>query len=204
MPLIRETLSKYLREASLLSAPIFGGIAIFGPWLDLVFGHRFHFDPMITLALALGYYISAVLGPMGYSLSMTGRHRLEFGLLCGGATLIVALCVIVTPLYGALGTALVIAAGYLAINGARAVLVQRVYHFFVGSPGDLVPPLLSLGLAFLFREFGQKLLGRSVGSMVVLLAVYLVGCFAGYWMFLFKENELRFFRSRFSRLARGG
>ena len=48
-----------------ISGYIFGGIAIFGQRLDLVFGPSFRFDPIICLLLPFGQVMSATLAPIG-------------------------------------------------------------------------------------------------------------------------------------------
>jgi O-antigen/teichoic acid export membrane protein len=186
---LKSTLSNYLRHASLLSAPVFAGVVAFGPWLDLLFGHRFVFRQDMTLSLALGFYIAAVLGPMGFSLSMTGRHRLEFGLLLTGTLLTIAGCVAATQQFGALGTASAVACGYFVINGVRAILVQRIYRFFIGKVADLLPPVIALAIAFLVREGGAVALGRSLPSLIALGFVYLMVCGGAFWVLLLRDDE---------------
>jgi putative peptidoglycan lipid II flippase len=186
---LKRTLSNYLRQASLLSAPVFAGVVAFGPWLDLLFGARFLFRQDMTLSLALGFFIAAVLGPMGFSLSMTGRHRLEFGLVLTGTVAALAGCVAATQAFGALGTASTVACGYLVINGVRAILVQRIYRFFVGRWSDLLPPVIALAIALLVREVGAATLGRNLASLIVLGIVYLAVCGIVFWVLLLHHEE---------------
>jgi O-antigen/teichoic acid export membrane protein len=191
---LRTTLSGYLRSASLITAPIFGGVAVFGPWLDLLFGSKFHFSWQVCAALASAQYISAVLAPMGYSLSMTGRHRLELLLLASGTAGISLACLLVTPYYGAAGLATTIAVGYLATNFARAFLVRRLFSISLGQASDLLPPLLSLGLALVMRHVGEMLLGRNLPALFAIGVIYLASCGATYWFVLFRpaeKNKLR-------------
>jgi O-antigen/teichoic acid export membrane protein len=197
---MKATLSSYLRHASILAAPVFAGVVAFGPWLDLVFGQRFAFKPDVTLSLAAGCYISAVLGPMGFSLSMTGRHRLEFVLLSTGTAITIGGCLVATPVLGAFGTALAVALGYLLVNAVRAILVYRIYQIFVGSWRDILPSAVALAVAFATREVGVMVLGRSFPSLIVLCIIYSGLCAGVFWLALLQNAEKSFLVSRFSAL----
>ena len=81
---VQLELNRYLRVATPVSAFLFGGIVAFGPCLDLIFGRAYVFDPVVCFLIPLGQLLSAGLGPMGFALSMTGRHRSEIAILTAG------------------------------------------------------------------------------------------------------------------------
>ena len=154
---VRRELGRYLRLSSLACAPLFAGVSVFGPWLDLVFGSRFHFDPWLCFALTLGAYISGVLGPMSVSLSMTGRHRLEFAILGAGGAASLAGCILLAPAYGGVGVAFATLGGYLLVNGARTAVSARVMGGLDMAWADLAAPLACLGLALAWRDVAERL-----------------------------------------------
>ncbi len=153
---VRRELGRYLRLSSLTCAPLFAGMAVFGPWLDLLFGARFHFDPALCFALALGAYVSGVFGPMSVSLSMTGRHRLEFAILLTGAVASLAGCILLAPRYGGMGVAAATLGGYLLVNGARTVVSARVMGGLDVGWGDLATPGACLSLALIWRALAER------------------------------------------------
>lgn len=158
---IRE-LNHYLRKAAPVSGFLFGGIAVFGQRLDLVFGPSFHFSPAICFLLPLGQVISATLAPMGYSLSMTGRHRAENAILTAGGVLLVLLCARFIPEYGTIAAASAVAFTFFVINIARFILVARVYGAAPGGWLDLIPAPLAFGLAHVARYAGDAVGGRDL------------------------------------------
>ncbi len=153
---VRRELGRYLRLSSLACAPLFAGVAVFGPWLDLVFGTRFRFEPALCLTLALGAYVSGVFGPMSVSLSMTGRHRLEFAILLTGAMASLAGCVLLAPAYGGVGVAWATLGGYLLVNGARTAVSARVMGGVDMAWGDVAAPAACWGLALAWRGLAER------------------------------------------------
>ncbi len=175
---VRRELGRYLRLSSLTCSPLLAALAVFGPWLDLVFGRRFHFDPWLCFALASGAYVSGVLGPMSVSLSMTGRHRLEFAILLTGALASLAACVLLAPRWGGAGVAFATLGGYLLVNGARAAVSARVMGGIDMAWADLVAPLACLLLALAWRglaeRFGAHDWPTALLTAAGLLASYLI------------------------------
>ncbi len=198
---LRTTLNGYLRRASLLAAPIFGLVAIFGPALNLAFGNRFHFDRLVALNLSSGYYIGAVLGSLGFSLSMTGKHRLEFSFLALGAGAALAGCYVLGPPFGAHGVSVAISLSYIIINFGRAYVVSRTYHFIPGSVRDIAPPFVSLAVAMTLRFCVEAVFGESIPSEALAVLAYGLVVVAIYWRFLFNSEETAFFRARYIGLA---
>lgn len=149
---MKRDLQDYLRVAGLMTAPLFGGVAAFGPWLTLVFGTRFDFSASLSLNLSAVYYISAIFAPFGYTLSMTGAHKKELGILAVGAIGAFALCCALAPRYGGNGVAVAITVGYLGMTMARTMVVARRSNIRVGSMADAVPPLACLGAGLLVKH----------------------------------------------------
>jgi O-antigen/teichoic acid export membrane protein len=154
---VRRELRGYVRRAGLAGAPLFAGVAVFGPWLDLLFGRRFHFDGRLSLLLALAAYVSGVFGPLSASLSMTGRHRLELAILAGGGLCSLIACLLLAPAFGGVGVAVGSLGGYLAINALRAWASARVLGGTDLAAADLLAPFSCLMLAWVWRALAEGL-----------------------------------------------
>jgi O-antigen/teichoic acid export membrane protein len=182
---VKRQLDGYLRKAAPVSGFLFGGIAVFGQRLDLIFGPSFHFTPAICLLLPLGQLLSATLAPMGYSLSMTGRHLAENAILTAGGVTLVALCAIFIPAYGAVAAAGSVAFTFFMVNVARFILVVRVVGAVPGRWLDLAPAPLAFGLAYLAGNLGDLIGKRDLPTTFFaccLYAVLFAGCAYGLFM----------------------
>lgn len=175
---LRAIYRRYTQQSSLVAGFVFGGVAYFGSHLDLLFGKSFAFQPAVAGLIAGGHLLSAVFAPLGFCLSMTGRHRLEFGLLLGGVVVLVASCCLLIPLYDQAGCAASVALAFATVNVARSVLVFRIFGFFPATWRDAVPPLAALPLAagadFLVRPLGERTLLTTGLACTLYAAFYLL------------------------------
>lgn len=147
-PAVRKALNDYIRLASVMSGFLFAGVAAFGDHLDLLFGHSFHFRPLIAFLMPLGYLVSAALAPMGYALSMTGRHRAELLILIIGGAVLGMLCYLLVPTYGDVGAATAVCCSFALVNIIRFLWVGRTLGFVPGRIADLAPPVIAALLAY--------------------------------------------------------
>ena len=191
MAAIVAELRAYLRRASLLGGYLFGGIAVFGTDLDLVFGQSFSFPWPLAVLLAAGWYVSAVLAPFGYVLSMTGRHRRELAILSAGAALLVASLLTLIPVLDAVGAALSVAIVFVAVNAARCAAVIRVIGRNPLGLADLIPPAGFFLAALLCREAGALLGARQLPMLAFECVAYTALGAAGYILFLADAAERR-------------
>lgn len=157
---------EFVGRASVAGAFVYGGIAIFGTHLDLIFGDKFHFDSWTLLLMSTAWLLSGVLNPTGYALSMTGRHRSESMLLVGGAALFAFLLFALVPTLGARGAAGALLLAMLFIQGGRVVLVSRLIDSAVVRARDLLPPVLALGIAKSIDLVVEHYLGQSFATLV--------------------------------------
>jgi O-antigen/teichoic acid export membrane protein len=196
-----EELGSYLRNASLMTGPIFAGVAAFGPWLDIIFGPKYHFTPQVSVMLSAGYYLSAVLAPMGYSLSMTGRHRLEFSVLASGTVIVLFLSWLLVPPLGSIGAALTILIGYLLINFVRYYIVRKIYNLSIGGLKDVIPPLCCLVIGEVISNLGL-IIGKSLFTLCILGIIYLVLVFLIFKTLLLSSEEKAYFARKIPFLKR--
>jgi O-antigen/teichoic acid export membrane protein len=166
---VRKALNDYIRLAAVMAGFLFAGVAAFGDHLDLLFGHSFHFRPLIAFLLPLGFLISATLGPTGYALSMTGRHRAELVILMAGAAVQASLCYLLVPRYGDVGAATAVCFSFSLVNLIRFLWVGRTLGFIPGRIADLAPPVIAALLAY-----GVKLC--VVAALPRTLPALLLGC----------------------------
>ena len=187
---IIAVLQDYLCKACLLGGWLFGGIAVFGMDLDLVFGAGFHFPPQLPALLATGWFVSATLAPFGYVLSMTGRHREEVIVLAAGAALLIALLLLLIPPLGATGAALAVAITFIGVNAARCAYVFRIIGDNPLSLSHLVAPACFLSVAVLCRAGGAFLSERSFLTLSAECIAYAAVSFIAFW-FLLATSEQR-------------
>lgn len=197
---IKLELRAYLRLASMLGGYLFGGVAVFGTDLDLVFGHGFSFSWPLAFLLASGWYISATLAPFGYVLSMTGRHREEVAILSAGAGLLVVCLLLLIPPFAAVGAALSVAIVFTAVNAARCLYVIRILTLNPLRLTDVLPPLCFLAAALAARGVGSLVSGRSLAMLVAECLAYTLLAGGAYMVLLASTAERQSIRS----LARAG
>jgi O-antigen/teichoic acid export membrane protein len=169
---MQRELSGYLRQATLLGGFLLGGIAVFGVDLDLLFGTGFEFPLALVVLLAVGWYVSAVLAPLGYVLSMTGRHRQEVAILAAGVVLMAGLLLLLIPALGSIGAGLAVAITFAFVNAVRAARVLRVLRGNPLRPWHIVPPMAFTAVAAACRLGGEALVGRSLPALIGECALY--------------------------------
>jgi O-antigen/teichoic acid export membrane protein len=169
---LRKVLNDYIHFASVMSAFLFGGVAAFGDHLDLLFGHSFHFRPLIAFLMPLGALISATLAPMGFSLSMTGRHRAELVILIIGAAFLWSLCYLLVPRWGDVGAATAVCLSFALVNLIRFLWVGRTLGFIPGRKADLAPPVIAALLAFAVKFCLVVPLPRILPALLLGCVVY--------------------------------
>jgi O-antigen/teichoic acid export membrane protein len=169
---LRKALNDYIRFAAVVSGFLFGGVAAFGDHLDLLFGHSFHFRPLIAFLMPLGYLVSATLAPMGYSLSMTGRHRAELVILMIGGAALWSLCSLLVPRYTDVGAAIAVCLSFTLVNVIRFLWVGRTLGFIPGRLADVAPPVIAALLAFGTKLCLVALLPRTLPALLLGCVVY--------------------------------
>jgi stage V sporulation protein B len=174
---VHRELADYVRYASIVGSFLFSGIAVFGRDLDLVFGPAFEFDPLATFLLPVGYLLSATLAPMGFALSMTGRHTAELGILIVGAALLGMSAVMLVPAYGQAGAAGAVLIAFAVVNLIRYIYVANTLKIIPGQWRDFFPPLAGLAVASICR---WGMLNLPVRSFLILLAACIVYSLS-YW-----------------------
>jgi O-antigen/teichoic acid export membrane protein len=105
--------------------PVFAIFLFWGAQITQLFGPSFTISPAVVAWLAGGQFVLALFGQMGWALSMTGRHVLEFRILASGLAVAAVLCFIAVPVYGQLGAAIATFCAIVIVNGSRMFFVRR-------------------------------------------------------------------------------
>jgi O-antigen/teichoic acid export membrane protein len=172
VPGLRKELNDYIHFASVMTGFIFAGVAAFGDRLDLLFGKSFVFRPGIALLMPLGYMISATLGPTGFALSMTGRHREELAILLAGAVILWISCYVLIPPLGDIGAAGAVCLTFALINITRFLWVAKTLGFVPGRLVDFLPPLIALAVAYGAKALVDLAAPRSLLGLLVACGLY--------------------------------
>lgn len=159
---IRQT----LRWIALGTVPVSAVFLLWGAQLMPLFGPSFTVPASVMAWLAAAQFVVAMLGTMGWALSMTNRHLLELAILAAGLVLAIVLCLAIVPTHGQLGAAIATFCAIAFVNGGRVLFARRVLR---GFPFD-VPLMLiiaaGLGLAVLARLVSARLPFGGPGNAV--------------------------------------
>ena len=93
--------------------------------LGFLFGPEFRDGAGVLRVLALGQFVNAATGPVGFALLMTGRERTFAVTAAAVAVATVVGCLIAVPLLGVIGAALVTATSVAVLNLSQLFLVLR-------------------------------------------------------------------------------
>ena len=89
-----------------------------------VFGAQFEAGAPVLIVLAIGQFVNAATGPVGYLLNMSGFHRIEGRIAVAGAVMTVGLCFALIPAWGLLGAAAANAIATAACNLLRVYFAK--------------------------------------------------------------------------------
>jgi len=193
------------RWTVILSLPIFGVCTIFAAPLLAISGGGFVAAWPLLIAFSVGGLINAGTGCVGYMLLMTGHQKLSFINSVAGIIVNVVLGVILTPRYGAMGTAISTGLAVVVMNLTRLIQVRLLlkiqpYNRDIFKPltAWLVSAVIS-GMFFYLLYHMHISLILCLGLVPVFLAIY-VGLIA-----LFRlgpEDQIVYVRLR-KKLLRG-
>jgi len=97
----------------------------FGTQLLRLFGNGFEAGYVALLILLSGEVAAAAAGPVGFFLTMTGRHTTATCIEGVSCALALSLALVLVPDYGIVGAAIVVATASVVRNAAMFVVVQR-------------------------------------------------------------------------------
>ncbi len=136
-----EAMFKVVTKWSItFSLPLFLIMVIFSPYLLALPGASFVSAWPLLIAFALGSMINAGTGTVGYMLLMTGYQRLSFLNSLVAVAVNISLGILLTPRYGAMGTAVSTGLAICTLNFMR-VLQVRIFLKMYPWRSDIVKPI---------------------------------------------------------------
>lgn len=123
----------------ILASPILVVFILIPEWILLLFGEEFQQGSTVLMILAVGQFINVATGSVGYLLQMTGHERLVRNTLFFSTLLLVVLSIMVIPVYGMVGAA-VVSAVMLAVQNIIMMLLVWKYLNIITFPWVNRPP----------------------------------------------------------------
>jgi O-antigen/teichoic acid export membrane protein len=184
-----ESMFKIMTKWSIVfSLPIFLIMVLFSPFLLAIPGASFAPAWPLLIAFSLGAMINAGTGAVGYMLLMTGYQRLSFLNSLVAVAVNIGLGIWLTPLYGAMGTAISTGLAICALNLMRMLQVRMLLKMHPYRLDSLKPVaaglissvLIGLLLYLIYSEdlgvylvIGHAILSVQLLLIPVFLALYI-------------------------------
>ena len=169
--------------------PLFLIVVLFSPYLMLLPGSGFGSGWPLLIAFSVGSMINAGTGAVGYVLLMTGYQRLSFLNSLVAVVVNIGLGILLTPHYGAMGTAISTGLAICTLNlmrllQVRLLLKMHPYRLDVLKPvaAGVISAAPIVGLLYLFNAHHIQMaahLGHAILSIqLLLIPVFLVSYIA--------------------------
>ena len=179
------------------SLPIFWIAVLFSEPLLGLSGHTYGDAWPLLIAFSLGAIINAGTGSVGYMLLMTGHQKLSFLNSLIAVVVNVILGIILTPRYGAMGTAISTGIAIGVVNLMRLLQVRLILKMQPYRLDTLKPIIASIGSAlvtgvFLFMLEQHHLEFKVLRVVNFSLELTLIPVFLGVYallLFLFKLDS---------------
>ena len=184
-----ESMFKIMTKWSIsFSLPIFAIMVLFSPYLLAIPGVSFASAWPLLIAFSLGAMINAGTGAVGYMLLMTGYQRLSFINSVVAVTVNIVLGILLTPRYGAMGTAVSTGLAIVALNLMRMLQVRlllKMHPYRLDSlkpvaAGMISSILIGMLLYLIYSEhlgiylvIGHAILSVQLLLIPVFLALYI-------------------------------
>ena len=169
---IFNALKNNVQRSSIFASYVFAGICAFGPFLYLLFGETFVFDPALCVLVPLSWLIGATYNSTGLALSMTGRHRIETALILSGGAILVLLLAVLVPHWHTIGAAVAIVVALACIQGGRVVVTGRVLGRNIVDLSQFIAPVLGIVTAFLSKYLLEVAMEINIFSVAAFCALY--------------------------------
>lgn len=188
---LRQVTTQTFQWIALGTLPVFAIFLLWGAQLTQLFGPSFAIAPNVVAWLAGGQFVLALFGPMGWVLSMTGRHVLEFRILASGLVVAVVLCAIAVPAHGQLGAAIASFCAIVFVNGARMLYVRRALGAIPFNRRLALFAVAGMGMALLAKLLAERLPLGLFWSSCAGVGLFVI-CYAGAsWLYIGKSGARR-------------
>ncbi len=183
-----KTVSKWVFT---LSLPVFCLYLLFATGILGIFGGGFMRGAAALKILAVGQIVNAVVGPIGFILTMTGRQKINLvnSVCLAGSN--VLLNILLIPRYGMIGAALATTLSLSGINILRVVEIKILYGF-TPFRRDLAKPAAAGAVSTAVSYLLSRLLGwTGVAGTLAMCAAFAVMYFVVlYGLGLREEREI--------------
>jgi O-antigen/teichoic acid export membrane protein len=179
-----EVMFKVVTKWSItLSLPIFWISTLFAAPLLGLSGSEYASAWPLLIAFAIGGLINASTGAVGYMLIMTGHQKIAFMSSFIAVIVNIVLGVILTPRYGAMGTAVSTGLATCVLNLMRLIYVKRLvkmqpYRWDTLKPvgAGIISAALTGGLIYLlsYTHFSLQIFRIQVSIELSLIPVFIV------------------------------
>ncbi len=175
-----ESMFKLMTRWSVMfSLPIFLMMVLFAPYLLALPGPGFVAAWPLLVAFSVGSMINAGTGAVGYMLLMTGYQRLSFLNSLVAVVVNIVFGILLTPRYGAMGTAIstglaICVLNFMRVLQVRVILKMHPYRWDVLKPvgAGVISAALVVALLYLLRVshiYTTAHIGHSILSIQLLL-----------------------------------
>src|SRR5712691_8370454 len=184
-----ESMFKLMTRWSVMfSLPIFLMMVLFAPYLLALPGPGFVAAWPLLVAFSVGSMINAGTGAVGYMLLMTGYQRLSFLNSLVAVVVNIVFGILLTPRYGAMGTAIstglaICVLNFMRVLQVRVILKMHPYRWDVLKPvaAGVISAALVVALLYLLRvshihttaHIGHSILSIQLLLIPVFLASYI-------------------------------
>lgn len=181
------------RWVSYITIPIFIFLVFSAKEVMMLFGRKYvETGYIVLIILSFGQLVNSITGGVGFTLTMTGKQRLELANSIGTVILNIILTYLLIPTYGCIGAALAMSISTAIINTLRFFEVKRLYGLtpFNDKLFKTVPFFLISGL-LIFILKSQNMYSWHFG--LVLNFIIVAGVAVTFFLFIFKfEPEDRY------------
>ena len=122
---MQKLITRSTRTITLWAVPVALALAVFGNWILGWFGPQFKAGYPVLLVLIAGKTFDAITGNVGLVMTMGGFERVVARTRAIGLILTAAICLLLVPRCGALGSAIGCATALIAWN---SILVIQLYR----------------------------------------------------------------------------
>lgn len=186
-----ETYQIVTKWVFVITLPVFLVQALFPTLtIKLTFGPEYAAGSTTLSILAAGFFVHALLGPNGETLTAIGRTKTIMWANVATAAANVVLNLLLIPAYGFLGAGIATAASYAVLNGIYSVQLYRLSGIQPFTPRLVRPGAVGVVAVAAVYLVATRVLSPTLPVVVSLLFVFLAVYFVGVLRFGVEEAEI--------------
>jgi O-antigen/teichoic acid export membrane protein len=186
---IEVLLTENIRLTSLLSAPVFAAVVIWGNRLDLILGPTFATNASVVSIIAARTLLQTIFANSGFALSMTGWHLRETCILGSGLLVSVILCFVLIPSYGQVGAAWAGFISYAGVNLVRYGTVRSTFGIAHIGMAAAKPIVWAIFVATVTHLLVGPFDGRTLSSTTLESTIFFAVFVGSAWFLLVTNRD---------------